>query len=450
MVQETSDISGALVPKYPAVIHDLAIDPDDGAKHDRFCELVGKMTLPQFQKGMPPFDTDGSFEFGSDGLPILQRLEDVPITVTLPKLATMPAAGYPLAVYFHGSGGLSSQVVDRGTTVMGASAPNKGEGPAFVLAPHGFATAGSALPVNPERLPGATATQYLNFNNLSSFRDIFRQGVIEQRLYIDALRTLAIPPSLVTACNLPALPSGATAYKFDPAALVAMGQSMGGMYTNMVGAVEPRVRAVVPTGAGGFWNLFITVTSLITNANQLLAAVLAIDTAEVTFVHPGLALLETAWEPAEPLVYMPRLAHRPLAGHPVRPVYEPVGKDDSYFPTTLYDAIAHRLRPSAGGRRGVADDAGGAGARRAQRPCRLPGGRQPAVAGGRQLHRRGGAVQGRRHRRSARDLRAARRGEVPVRLLLRDLHQDRDRGGAAAAAARHRLPAALTESLHAQ
>jgi len=37
---------------------------------------------------------------------------------------------------------------------------------------------------------------------------------------------------------------------------------------------------------------------------------------------------------------MPRLGHRPLAGHPVRPVYEPVGKDDSYFPTTLYDAIA--------------------------------------------------------------------------------------------------------------
>jgi hypothetical protein len=37
---------------------------------------------------------------------------------------------------------------------------------------------------------------------------------------------------------------------------------------------------------------------------------------------------------------MPRLGYHPLAGHPVRPVYEPVGKDDSYFPTTLYDAIA--------------------------------------------------------------------------------------------------------------
>jgi hypothetical protein len=37
---------------------------------------------------------------------------------------------------------------------------------------------------------------------------------------------------------------------------------------------------------------------------------------------------------------MPRLGARPLAGHPVRPVYEPVGKGDSYFPIVLYDAIA--------------------------------------------------------------------------------------------------------------
>jgi hypothetical protein len=40
------------------------------------------------------------------------------------------------------------------------------------------------------------------------------------------------------------------------------------------------------------------------------------------------------------MVYMPRLARRPLDGHPVRPVYEPVGETDSYFPTTVFDAMA--------------------------------------------------------------------------------------------------------------
>lgn len=40
------------------------------------------------------------------------------------------------------------------------------------------------------------------------------------------------------------------------------------------------------------------------------------------------------------MVYMPRLARRPLPGHPVRSIYEPVGKGDSYFPEATYDAMA--------------------------------------------------------------------------------------------------------------
>jgi len=39
-------------------------------------------------------------------------------------------------------------------------------------------------------------------------------------------------------------------------------------------------------------------------------------------------------------VFMPRIARRPLPGHPVRPIYEPVGLGDSYFPTEVYDAVA--------------------------------------------------------------------------------------------------------------
>jgi hypothetical protein len=37
---------------------------------------------------------------------------------------------------------------------------------------------------------------------------------------------------------------------------------------------------------------------------------------------------------------MPRIGHDPLPGHPARPVYEPAGKGDSYFPTSIYDAAA--------------------------------------------------------------------------------------------------------------
>jgi hypothetical protein len=259
---------------------------------------------------------------------------------------------------------LSTAVVDRGTwhlapdDSMCPGAPGipgkrdewnktlgcntKGEGPAFVLAPHGIGMAATSLPLNPERLPGAEETAYLNFNNLSAFRDTFRQGVSEQRMFIEALGSLTIPPEVVASCSGLSLPAGETAYHYSLAQLAAQGQSMGGMYTNMIGAVEPKIKAVVPTGAGGFWSYFILKTHLLDNIEGKVKLVLSLvqQKEPLTHLHPALHLLQTAWEPTDPIVYMPRLARRPLPGHPVRPIYEPVGKDDSYFPTPLYDAVA--------------------------------------------------------------------------------------------------------------
>ena len=201
-----------------------------------------------------------------------------------------------------------------------------------------IASASSALPVNPERVPGASAFEYLNFANLAAFRDTFRQGVLEQRLLLDALLELTIAPEVVSACEGLTLPDGEAAYRLSPEPVFAMGQSMGGMYTNMVGAVEPRLTALVPTGAGGFWSWFILETGLL-DAPPLLGLLLGTDV-ELTFLHPVLHLLQTAWEPAEPMVYMPRLSRRPLKGHPARDVFEPIGLDDSYFPSQLFDAVA--------------------------------------------------------------------------------------------------------------
>jgi hypothetical protein len=363
VVADLADLSGRIADKYKVTITDLQVDPDDGAAHESYCELTGKVVYPQFQRGTPPFDTDGHFDFAGGDLPVKQRDEEARVTLTLPKIA-MPAGGYPLTVYFHGSGGLSTAVVDRGTWHVESDvsrcpgAPGiagtldewngtkgcntKGEGPAHVLGPHGIGMASTSLPLNPERLPGAEETAYLNFNNLSAFRDTFRQGVSEQRMFIEALGSLTIPPEVVAACSGLSLPAGETAYHYSLTQLSAQGQSMGGMYTNMIGATEPKIKAVVPTGAGGFWSYFILKTHLLDNIEGKVKLVLSLSQQKepLTFLHPALHMLQTAWEPTDPVVYMPRLARRPLPMHPVRSIYEPVGKDDSYFPTPLYDAVA--------------------------------------------------------------------------------------------------------------
>jgi len=186
VVAELADLTARLVDRYDVTISDLQVDPDDGASHERFCELHASVRMPQFQKGVPPYNRDGLFLYGDDGLPVEQRQENVPISINLP-LTTMPDAGYPMVLYFHGTGGLSTQVVDRGAVTQANGTPSKGEGPAHVLAAHGIATIAAALPLNPERLavgPGTSMRSYLNLNNLAAYPDTFRQGTIEQRLLL--------------------------------------------------------------------------------------------------------------------------------------------------------------------------------------------------------------------------------------------------------------------------
>ncbi|MGE5186817.1 MAG: hypothetical protein ACM31C_32410, partial [Acidobacteriota bacterium] len=237
-----------------------------------------------------------------------------------------------------GSGGLSTGIVDLGPSLDASDMPTPGKGPGYVVALHHIAAASSALPLNPERLPGASDYEYLNINNLAAFPQTFQQGVFEQRMLLDALLQLHVPQATLAPCTGIATPTGD--HFFDPRKLVAGGQSMGGMYTNMVGAVEPRFGALVPTGAGGFWNLMILESTIVPGARQLLGTALGIDDAELVFVHPAMNLIGIAWEAAEPMAYMARIGRRPLPGVPVHHVYEPVGLNDTYFPIDVYDAAA--------------------------------------------------------------------------------------------------------------
>jgi len=335
VVARTRARSEAVRAAYHPTIDNLTLS--NGSTYDGFCAITATITMPQFQTGTEPFDTGGTFQLDANDVPQMQGTMTIPLSITLPKTA-MPANGWPLYQFFHGSGGVSTGLIDLGHSPTSADVPDPGKGPGYVVALHGIAAASSALPLNPERLKDASDYAYLNINNLEAFPFTFQQGVFEQRMFTDALLALEIPQSLVAACGIPA-PAGGS-HHFDATKLVAGGQSMGGMYTNMIGAVEGRFGALVPTGAGGFWNLMILESTIVPGARGLLASALGIDDAQLSFVHPAMETLALAWEPAEPLVSMARLAHRPLDGLTARHVYEPVGMNDTYFPIDVYDAAA--------------------------------------------------------------------------------------------------------------
>lgn len=329
VVADTAALGDRVLAQYKPELTDITLANETWPD---LCHVRAKIVLPQFQRGTPLFATEGLFDIGADGMPVKQRDETVPVSIAIPK-KPMPAGGYPLILYFHGSGGVSRQFIDGGDVPDGSTWP----GP--VMAQRGFATAGAALPISPERVPGATDYDYINVNNMVAMRDTFRQGILESRIVLSAVLAARIPPSVVAACAGPTLPAGETTFHFDPAHVHAQGQSMGAMYTNLVSAVEPRIQLSVPTGAGGFWTEFILETKFIPGAAGLLSLLLKTPE-KLTFLHPALMVGETALEPIDAMISMPRLGKRPLEGHPARPVYEVVGLGDSYFPTTIYDAMA--------------------------------------------------------------------------------------------------------------
>lgn len=350
-VAVTADMSTKLLGKYTATIEDLTVQatsdagvatPDAGSTYPRVCELQGMVTFPQFQAGTPPFaSSGGTFTLGADGLPMTQGSLAVPMAISIPTTGPMPANGYPLVLYFHGSGGVSTEFVDRGPVVVPDGGETPGQGPAYVLAPFGFAMAGAALPENPQRVANATETEYLQITNLASLLGNFRQGVIEQRMFLAALKTLSIPYSTVAAA-CPAVNTGGAnqPIHFDPSNVFSQGQSMGGMYTNLITAVEPSFRAAVPTGAGGFWTYFVFQSAFVPNANGLLEIALGVHGETLTFMHPAFSMIETGWEAVDPIVSVPRVSRNPLPGTHPRPIYEPVGQNDSYFSNDVYNAVA--------------------------------------------------------------------------------------------------------------
>ena len=334
VVRELAELTAKLVGKYDVTLDELG--PHDDPEVTDFCILSGSVELPAFQTGKPPYNDGGRFVLDGAGLPVEQRKEKAPFKIVLPK-SPMPAGGYPLLLNVHGSGGYSVAMV---RPVGADGKPGAPIGPAFPYTRRGFAMAGMAMPLNPERLPGASETAYINANNMQCIRDNFRQGSIELGLFVEALGKLQIPPTALGACAGPTLPAGATHFRFDTKQLGVTGQSMGAMYTNMAAAILPELRAAVPTGAGGHWTHFIFYTPLSGGKFPGLIKLVLAGTEPLSFVHPVLALGGAALEAGDPVVFVPRIARRPLADHPVRPIYEPSAPQDSYFDTRTYDVMA--------------------------------------------------------------------------------------------------------------
>ncbi|MFO8057835.1 MAG: hypothetical protein R6V10_11110 [bacterium] len=321
--------------------------------YDLYTVVEGAVDMPQFQTGEPPYGDgeSGYIRFDASGRPVVQREERVPLCLTVPK-GEMPEEGFPIMIYVHGTGGVSTQVVDRGVKPMeGDKSPQErgmieslryysehhaepGTGPALVLARRGIAAAGASQPQNGER--GGQAGQYYfyNFFNPEALRDNILQAAAEASLLLRYLQTVELDPSLV-----PETETGGGPVKFNPELVFGMGQSLGSLILGPWGGVETDVKALIPAGNGAYWSLFITegnpfdMKTLRRIDKGFGEAVLGMDR-----YHPTISMLANVLAPADPFAYQPHYIDKPFPGRGPKHVWASFGLYDHYFPPVSQNA----------------------------------------------------------------------------------------------------------------
>ncbi len=301
-----------------------------------YCAYSSAWSAPQYQSGTPPFETDGELQLDAMGVPQRQRDERAPFVVVVPKSA-MPSAGFPLLVYVNGTGGLSRQVVDRGTSTADEPA-TPGTGPAMHLARRGWGAAATAAPVTEERIGAGSQGGFALYaiTNPIAMRDNFVQSVLEQVLFRKMIESLEIDTS---ECDGAMVDSA----HYDVANVAMMGQSLGSYITGMTAAVNPGVRGAILTGSGGSWVEFPFGVRNPFDVAALLSSLLSSPTEPIDRFHPVVAIFQLAVDPSDNTHYVSGLLRRPIDGIDAPHVLVIEGDDDDNIGPGLQRAIVAAL-----------------------------------------------------------------------------------------------------------
>ncbi len=291
-----------------------------GSADPAFDELHALVSLPIFQKGSAPYFAPldgGDFELAADGTPQVQRTEQVCMALTIPKGVTMPATGWPLVIYAHGTGGSFRSHVTEGVAarLANASDGNGGQFHAAVLGidqvQHG-PRRGSSMD-SPNNL-------FFNFANPSAARGNPLQGAADQL-------------SLVRFAKGFDLMSGASPtmaeIKFGPIAY--WGHSQGATEGGIAMPYATGVAGAVMSGQGAsLIDALLGKKSPVDIADAL--PVVLVEPGGVDVFHPVLSILQNAIDVADPLNHAGAFFAAPIAPANLKHVFQPYGLGDTFAP----------------------------------------------------------------------------------------------------------------------
>ncbi|MBL4686172.1 MAG: hypothetical protein JKY37_16380 [Nannocystaceae bacterium] len=324
-------------------------------EYDNYQVLTSRYSVPVFQSGQRPYAEmgEGLIVYGEDGNPVIGDTQLVRLALTVPKTA-QPADGFPLMMYLHGSGGNWYQAIDRGPVpeTKGASGGDAepGTGPAELLARRGVATLAFDFPLHGDRNdpPDETGLSFYNiFGNIEATLDNFNVAVVELLLLSRLANTMDVDASLADSLDAGAAADGTI--RFDPERLTAMGQSMGTTLGVRWAAVDPRVKGVVWSGAGGVLIEIATKAVEPLDVRMLLVNLTGIPDEELDDTHPLLHAFQNVWDLADPIVTARHSVREPFDNVPLKDIMMTAGITDGYFAPSSQAAMAIGLgTPIAG------------------------------------------------------------------------------------------------------
>jgi hypothetical protein len=298
------------------------------ATDSAFHEIQGIYQTPVFQSGTPPYKAlsdGGAILYDSNTQPIIQRHEKACFAMTVPKGATMPAEGWPVVIFAHGTGGSYRSFINNGTAA--ALAHVKDDLGATVSQMVVIGIDGSMH--GPRR--GSTDSPdelFFNLRNPKAARDNTYQGAADKFQLVRMI-------SGVDWDNTQS-PTG-EAIKLDPSRIYFFGHSQGTIEGIPFLAFEPDVKGTVLSGAGGYLIGSLLAKTKPVNVAGLVK--LALADGQVGTSHPLLNLLQLYFEEVDTINYGKAMFNKPEESVGAKHTLLSYGVADSFTPPGTIDSL---------------------------------------------------------------------------------------------------------------
>lgn len=284
---------------------------------------TARVDLTEFFSGAPPYTSEfgeGAFLFDSEGLPLNGKAASVRVALTIPAGQTMPAGGWPLVIYGHGTGG-------DVFTQLGNSYE------ADFLAREGIAMIGFDAPLHGERGTGEIEPDVLLLANAVAGRELFRQHAV------DLFTMFRLQDA--GGFDIPADVTGGAAITFNQDLDLYMGHSQGSQIAGLTLPLEPNIGAAFFSEGGGGGVLSVFDREF--NGEPIictLSTLIRTPCESVTEDHPmPRLLLQPLLDSADPVIYARHYIHEPLLGDKPKHLALTEGTADPYTPPRAIEAL---------------------------------------------------------------------------------------------------------------